>query len=133
MSHDETIHNPWSWQDPYGFVQAKEIRGASRILECSGQVAFAPDGSTIAPNDMGRQITAALDNLESVLAAAAMTLANVAKITTFVTDMGAYFEHRHLMTERMQAAGAQHTHTLIGVTELAREDLVIEIDAVAYG
>lgn len=127
-----TIHNPWTWQDPFGFVQGNEIEGAERVLECSGQVSFDADGSTLHPNDMGAQISAALDNLEAVLSSADMTLANVMKVTTFVTDMDAYFEHRNLMKDRMTAAGARHTHTLIGVAALARADIVVEIDAVAY-
>ena len=129
---ERTIHNPWTWQDDLGFVQAVEITGPSKVLECSGQVSFAADGSTLHSGDMAGQISAALDNLESVLGTAEMTLANVAKVTTYVTDMAAYFEHRDLVTQRFEETGGRHTHTLIGVSDLARPDILVEIDAVAY-
>jgi enamine deaminase RidA (YjgF/YER057c/UK114 family) len=125
-------HNPWKWQQPLGFVQAREIVGAQRVVECSGQVSFDADGATLFPGDMAQQLGVCLDNLEMVLASASMDLSHVVKITTYVTDMDAYFAVRDLMAERMRAAGAEHTHTLIGVAALARPDIVVEIDAVAY-
>ncbi|MDX1449644.1 MAG: RidA family protein [Acidimicrobiia bacterium] len=129
---ERVVHDPWEWTKPLGFVQAVEVRGAERVLECSGQVSFAPDGTTLHPDDMGGQLAVCLDNLETVLGEAGMTLGAIAKMTTFVTDMDAYFEHRGVVRERMAAAGAVHTHTLIGVAALARPDVVVEIDAVAY-
>lgn len=125
-------HNPRPWSEPFGFVQAIELRGASRVLECSGQVSFAADGSTMHPNDMRAQLGAALDNLETVLGAAEMDLGHLVKLTTYVTDMDAYMEHRQLVTARVAAAGASYTHTLIGVLALARPDVVVELEAVAY-
>ena len=29
---ERTAHNPWSWQDPLGFVQAVEITEPRRVL-----------------------------------------------------------------------------------------------------
>jgi enamine deaminase RidA (YjgF/YER057c/UK114 family) len=126
------MHNPWPWSEPFGFVQAIELRNISRVLECSGQVSFAEDGATMHPGDMHAQLGAALDNLETVLAAADMDLGHVVKLTTYVTDMDAYMEHRQLVTDRAAAAGARYTHTLIGVQALARPDIVVELEAVAY-
>lgn len=129
---ERIVHDPWPWSEPFGFVQAVELRNASRVLECSGQVSFAPDGSTMHPGDMRAQLAAALDNLETVLAAADMDLGHVVKLTTYVTDMDAYMEHRQLVTDRAAAAGTRYTHTLIGVQALARPDIVVELEAVAY-
>lgn len=113
-------------------MQGVEVAAPTRVLECSGQVSFDPEGRTLFPGDMGRQIDMAIDNLESVLEMAAMSLANVVKLTTFVTDIDSFITHRVVLTDRMEAAGASHTHTLIGVSALARPDVVVEFDAVAY-
>ena len=126
------VHNPWTWQDPLGFVQAVVVSAPARVLECSGQVSFDSAGRTLHPRDMARQMSEALDNLEAVLQMADMTLQNVVKLTTFVTDMEAFLECRSVLSDRMEAAEVRHTHTLVGVSALARPDVVIEFDVVAY-
>jgi enamine deaminase RidA (YjgF/YER057c/UK114 family) len=64
---DSRVINPWKWQDQFGFVQAHEAAGFSRIVVCAGQAAINAEGAPMHAGDMGAQITLALDNLESVL------------------------------------------------------------------
>jgi enamine deaminase RidA (YjgF/YER057c/UK114 family) len=72
--------NPWSWSIKLGFDQAQLIEGHERLLVCSGQDAVDADGNPQHPGDMAAQLEFALDNLEAVLAAAEMTLANVVRL-----------------------------------------------------
>ena len=109
--------NPWTWQDQFGFSQAVEVTGAARVLYCAGQTSTAADGSTLHAGDMRAQAAAALDNLEAVLRKANMTLANVVRLNTYVTDVDRY------LTE----AAA----TLLGISRLAFPDLLVEIEATA--
>ena len=124
--------NPWSWQDQYGFSQAIEVTGGERVLYCAGQTSSDEAGNTVGPHDMRVQAGRALDNLEAVLEDAGLELANVVRLTYFVTDVDAYFsEGAPVVGERLAAAGVQPASTLLGVARLAFPDLVIELEATA--
>ncbi len=64
---DRTDVNPWEWSKQFGFSQAVELRGAERILICSGQTGIAEDGSPPSSSDMGDQVKKAFENLGAVL------------------------------------------------------------------
>jgi enamine deaminase RidA (YjgF/YER057c/UK114 family) len=124
--------NPWTWQDQFGFSQAVEVSGAARILFCAGQTSTAPDGSTLHAGDLRAQALAALDNLETVLREAGLTLANVVRLTTYVTDVDRYLtEAAEALGGRLAAAGVQPAATLLGISRLAFPDLLIELEATA--
>ena len=36
--------NPWTWQDAFGFSQAIETSGHTRVLRCSGQTSTNANG-----------------------------------------------------------------------------------------
>ena len=128
---ERTIHNPWTWQEQFGFDQATEVQGESRTLHCAGQTAMDADGVPQHEGDMAKQIGAALDNVETVLASAKLTLADVVKINVYVTDMDAFFEHYALYAERLGSAGCRYSGTLLEVKRLAMPELMLEIEATA--
>ena len=124
--------NPWTWQDQFGFSQAVDVSGAARVLFCAGQTSTAADGRTLHPGDMRAQASAALDNLEAVLREADMTLRNVVRLNTYVTDVDRYFaEAAEAVGGRMAAAGVQPAATLLGISRLAFPDLLVELEATA--
>jgi enamine deaminase RidA (YjgF/YER057c/UK114 family) len=124
--------NPWPWQDQFGFSQAIEATGAARVLYCAGQTSTGADGTTLHPGDMRAQTGAALDNLETVLREAGMNLANVVRLTTYVTDVDRYLaEGAEVAGARLAAAGVQPSATLLGISRLAFPDLLIELEATA--
>ena len=124
--------NPWTWQDQFGFSQAVDVSGAERVLYCAGQTSSDADGSTLHAGDMGAQAAQALDNLETVLRGAGMSLANVVRLNSYVTDVDLFFaEGAQVVAERTAAAGIQPAATLLGVTRLAFPDLLIELEATA--
>jgi len=59
--------NPWKWQDAFGFSQAVEFSGHSRVLTCAGQTSVNADGEPLHKGDMAAQLGQALDNVEAVL------------------------------------------------------------------
>src|SRR5439155_17692715 len=79
--------NPWEWSKAFGFSQAVDVSGASRVLLCSGQTAIADDGSPPTTSDMAKQMEVALSNLITLLGAAGMTMADVVKLTVYTTDV----------------------------------------------
>jgi enamine deaminase RidA (YjgF/YER057c/UK114 family) len=124
--------NPWTWQDQFGFSQAVEVTGADRVLYCAGQTSSDGEGNPVHPGDMRAQSEKALDNLETVLGDAGMSLVNVVRLDLYVTDVDRFFaEGAQAVEERVGAAGIQPSSTLLGVTRLAIPDLLIEIEATA--
>lgn len=123
--------NPWEWSFQFGFNQAELIEGQRRTLICAGQTSVNASGEPQHPGDMGAQISLALDNLEAVLAAAEMTLANVIRLGLYTTDIDAFLENSRVLGERLGPAGVMPAATLLGVSRLAFPGLMIEIEATA--
>ena len=124
-------HNPWTWQDQFGFVQGNEISGAQRTLMCAGQASVNADGAPLHAGDMAAQAGQAFDNLETVLKAAGMNLSNVVRLNYFVTDVDVAFGAFASIGPRLAAANCRPASTLVGVTRLAFPELMIEIEATA--
>jgi enamine deaminase RidA (YjgF/YER057c/UK114 family) len=119
--------NPWPWSLPLGYNQAELIAGATRQLIIAGQTAVDATGAPQHPEDMRAQLSLALDNLEAVLTAADMTLANLTRLTIQATDVDAALRHFDLLGQRLGPAGAAPPMTLLGTTRLALPGLMIEL------
>jgi enamine deaminase RidA (YjgF/YER057c/UK114 family) len=125
------VINPWTWQDPLGFVQAREVSGAQRVVYCAGQSAVDPDGNVLHEGDMRSQLMRSLDNVETVLAEAGLGLADVVRLNYYTTDVDAFFESYDAVTSRLAEAGARVSSTLLGISRLAQPELLVEIEATA--
>jgi len=123
--------NPWTWSLQLGYNQAEIIEGATRQLVCAGQTSVDAEGTPHHPGDMRGQITLTLDNLERVLADADMDLANVVRLTIYTTDVDQALQNFDVLGARFGAANAAPPMTLLGVTRLAIEPLMFEIEATA--
>lgn len=127
MSVAITRSNPPTVRQPTGYTHAIEVVTPARWLVISGQVGMAVDGTI--PETGGGQIDQALANLRAVLEANDMTVNNIVKLTTFLTDrslLGAYRAARTaLLAEHAPAS------TLLFVAGLADPRFVVEIEAEA--
>jgi enamine deaminase RidA (YjgF/YER057c/UK114 family) len=128
---NRTPVNPWQWSLNFGFDQAELLDGARRQLFCSGQASVDADGNPQHPGDMGAQVALTIDNIEAVLAAGGMSLANLVRVTIYTTDVDALLEQFGAVAERLAGGGGRFASTLIGVTRLAFPELLVEIDAIA--
>ena len=130
---ERTVHNPWTWQDQFGFVQGNEVTGAERVLFCAGQTSVDADGNPQHAGDMRAQVALTLDNLETVLRQAGMDLSNVVRLNYFTTDIEAFMAAGDVLGERLATGGCRPVSTLLGVTRLAFPDLLVEMEATAIG
>jgi enamine deaminase RidA (YjgF/YER057c/UK114 family) len=128
---ERRIINPWTWQDALGFVQANEVSGPQRVLICSGQTSVDENGSPVHPGDMAAQVGKALDNLETVLANAGFSLADIVRLNMYATDVDAFMASAPVWGPRLAAAGCRQASTLLGVTRLAFPALMVELEATA--
>ena len=126
-----TAFNPWSWSLNLGYNQAEMLEGTNRHLICAGQTAVDADGNPQHPGDMRSQIALALDNLEAVLSAADMDLANVVRLNIYSTDVDETLKSFDVLGSRFGPVDASPPMTLLGVTRLAIPQLMFEIEATA--
>lgn len=100
-----------------------------RLVFVSGQVARDEHGQTVGKGDMRAQIDKAAENIGRCLKAAGASMADIIKITTYVTDIDEYFKHTDARIRHFgQSAPASST---VEVKRLSNPDFLIEIEAVA--
>jgi enamine deaminase RidA (YjgF/YER057c/UK114 family) len=126
---NRTQINPHTWNVNLGFDQAELVEGHTRQLFVSGQDAVDDNGAPQHPGDMAAQIDMALDNLESVLDAADMTLADVVRLNAYTTDMGELLKEFPRINQRF--GDSRYATSLLGVTQLPAPDLVVLFEATA--
>jgi enamine deaminase RidA (YjgF/YER057c/UK114 family) len=120
---NRTSVNPSQWSVKLGFDQGQLIEGHRRLLVCSGQDAVDADGSPQHPGDMAAQLELALDNLEAVVAAADMTLANVVRLNAYTTDVEQLFTLFPRITDRF--GDSRYATSVLGVAHLPAQFLVM--------
>jgi enamine deaminase RidA (YjgF/YER057c/UK114 family) len=121
---ERTAINPHSWTVNLGFDQAQLIEGHQRLLVCSGQDAVDADGNPQHPGDMAAQLELALDNLEAIVAAADMTLANVVRLNVYTTDVEELIG-KHFPRINDRFGSGRYATTVLGVAHLPAQFLVM--------
>jgi enamine deaminase RidA (YjgF/YER057c/UK114 family) len=112
-----------------GLSQVAAIPAGS-LVWTSGQVALRPDGS-LAADDWEGQARQVFENLGRALRAGGADWPDVVKLTIFVVDTSALDTVRRVRDEFV-ATERPPTSTLVQVAGLARPDLLVEVEAVAW-
>lgn len=119
----KTARDPF---EPYRISQAYRV---GDLVITSGQAAISEDGELVGVGDFSAQAEQTFRNLQAVLEAAGSSLAQVVKVTIYLTDMQ-YFEQ--IVALRGQWFSAPYpADTIVEVRSLALPELMIEIEAVA--
>ena len=123
--------NPEGLSKPTGYTHVVVTSG-QRTIYFAGQVALNAKGEIVGKDDLKTQTEQVFANLKTALAAAGCTFANVVKTTTFIVNYKPdmvpgirEIRSKYFSTENPPAS------TLVGVQSLAREDFLIEIEAIA--
>ena len=90
-----------------------------------------PTATRSTRGDMRSQIVLALDNLEAVLNAADMGLADIVRLNIYATDVDEALKHFDVLGSRFGPVDATPPMTLLGVARLALPPLMVEIEAAA--
>jgi len=109
------------------YSHAVEVEAGSRLLFLAGQLATRPDGSI--PETAAEQATLIFDNIAVILAEAGMTMANIVRLNTYMTDradLGAYMAARDKVV-----ADPPPASTLLLIQGFSRPEFKIEIEVVA--
>ena len=125
------IINPWTWQDKFGFVQSNEITNAKRMLFTAGIVSVDKDGNLLYPDNMEKQISQIIDNMEVLLQQANFELSDVVKFKYYTTNVQDFTNaSKHVLIDRLKKANCKPATSLIGVASLFHPNCVVEIEAV---
>ena len=123
--------NPVTWSQEMGFNQGEMVSGHTRTLYISGQTAMSTEGRPVHDGDVAAQLALAVNNLEAVLSAAGMSLADLVRLNVYSTDIDALFPHYGILAGRLGAAGVAPTTTMLEVTRLAVPGQLVELEGTA--
>ncbi|HMD05256.1 MAG TPA: RidA family protein [Candidatus Binatus sp.] len=124
--------NPDTLMTPRGFTQVVTIAGPTKLLFISGQVAIDKEGKVVGPGDLKAQIRQAARNLKDALTAAGATAADIVKTNTYIVNykQSDYSAMREARAE-LFPDGEPPASTMVGVTSLAVDGLLVEMEAIA--
>ena len=109
-----------------GFSRAVRVGDTVYV---SGTVAWGDDGALTGEGDVYAQARQAIRNIETALAEAGASLADVVRTRVYLTDIGRWREaaraHAEALGEVRPAA------TMVEVSRLAEPAMLVEIEAVA--
>ena len=123
--------NPTTWNAPLRFDQAQLRPAPARLLTIAGQGPLDRDGAVLHEGDVPAQLALALAHVEELLSLGGMHLADVTRLTVYVTDVDAALAGWGALVERLDAAGATPPATLLEVRRLALPGMAVEIEATA--
>jgi enamine deaminase RidA (YjgF/YER057c/UK114 family) len=103
------------------------VPAGHRLVFTAGQLGIAPDESV--PADGEAQADLCFANIAAILAEDGMTLANIIRLSVYVTAREHMQGYRR--SRDRQFPGTPPTTTLIMVSGLARPEFVVEIEAIA--
>jgi 2-iminobutanoate/2-iminopropanoate deaminase len=126
-----TFENPSGVAAPIGAYShvARIDLGQVALLFISGQVSLGPDGLLVGAGDAAAQAEQIFKNLQRIMEANGGTMADIVKITTFLTNIN---DRPRLADVRARYIGSPPpTSTLVAVSALASPEYLVEIEAVA--
>lgn len=108
------------------YSQALELTVFSRTVFVSGQIPVAVDGAI--PDGFRAQCRLVWRNIEAQLRAANMTLDNIVKINTYLSDRRYAQENRDI---RREVLGDRAPASTVVITGIVDEKWLLEIEATA--
>jgi len=126
QAHREEIRVPGM---PEPISHFTHVVRAGPLVFVSGCVASDENGKTVGGNDIVAQTRQVHENIMRCLAAAGASFADVCKVTVFLRNVA---DREKVNTVRKEYFGAHRpASTLVEISRLVRDDLLIEIEATA--
>lgn len=123
--------NPPSLSTPRGYSHVAEINlGNCTMLIISGQVALDEKGNLVGKDDMAKQAEQVFKNIKNCVANAGGTMDNIVKLSYFILDVSQIQKVRDVRDKFINTTKPPAS-TLVQVSKLFREDILIEIEATA--
>jgi enamine deaminase RidA (YjgF/YER057c/UK114 family) len=123
--------DPWPWMARLHLTEAVHLRSTSEFLLCSGQPSVDDAGRIVGKGNIRLQMETAMENLHTVLATGGFDLGDVVRLNLYTTDVDGLSANFDVITEALARAKCHPSNTLLGVSRLARPQMLIEIEATA--
>ena len=123
------FHSPETIHRPFGYSHVAEVT-AGRPVYIAGQVALDPAGELVGPGDIAAQTRQVFDNLQAALQTVGASFEQVVKLNYYLVDASQLpvvreVRNQYINTEQPPAS------TAVEVRRLFRDDILIEVEAVA--
>ncbi|MGI5169603.1 RidA family protein [Spirillospora sp. CA-253888] len=113
-----------------GYSHTVSVEVPGRLVAVSGQIALDRDGTLVGPGDLRAQTHQVFANLQAALAAAGAGWEHVVKLSYYLLDADQVAIVREVR-DRFLPEGVAPASTLVQVSRLVRDDLLVEIEAMA--
>lgn len=114
-----------------GYSHSVEIDlGTCKMILLSGQIALDKQGNLIGRNNLAQQTKQVLTNIQNIIAESGGTMDDVIKIGIYMIDISQVSTMREVRDEFFNSQRPPAS-TLVQVSKLFRDDLLIEIEATA--
>ena len=122
--------NPPTLATPLGYTHVVEItRG--RTIFIAGQVALDQSGKIVGQHDFHAQAQQVFENLKAALAAVGTDFTHVVKLNIYVVDISQLPTLRQIRDQYVNTSNPPAS-TAVEVRKLAREEFLLEVEAVAH-
>src|SRR5687767_1911444 len=111
------------------YSPAVKVKGGTTIY-LAGHTGFQDEAGKTYPGDFGAQVRVCFERMGRTLERAGGSLDDIVTMTVFITDMANGTRFTELRRQFFQE-GRYPASALIGIKELARPEMMIEIQAIA--
>ena len=131
MANDrKTVRNADGVAAPLKPYYSNAVRVESGpLLFISGQVALDGDGKLVGEGDLRAQAVQVHENIKAIVEAEGATMADIVKVTVYVTDMRAFDDIADIREGYFPSDGP--ASVICEVSALAWPEFMIEVEAVA--
>jgi len=123
------LFNPPAIHRPTGYSHVAEVTGGKTIY-IAGQIAFDSSGNLVGRDDLRAQAQQVFANLNAALEAVGADFNAVVKLNFYLLDVSQLSIVREVRDQYVNTQNPP-TSTAVEVSRLAREGLLIEVEAVA--
>src|SRR5688572_4024383 len=125
------FYNPSSVSKPKGYSHASVIDlGRSKMILLSGQIALDSTGTLVGKGNLEKQTQQVFVNISNILREVGGSMNNIVKLNYYLIDVKQIQVVRDIRDKFINLENPP-TSTLVQVTKLFRDDLLIEIEATA--
>ena len=122
----ELVDPNWNWTKKYNISAGVKL---GDTVYLSGSAALDRDGNVVGEGDLYAQSTQTFLNIAEALASVGATMADVVKMTTYLTDVSRHEEFGKARTEAFPSGVP--ASTLVGTSGLVLPALLVEVDVIA--
>ena len=124
---------PKGFGAPLGMYSHGVVAPGGELVVVAGQVGMSPNGH-VAVDDVVAQTKQALDNVRAVVEAGGCSMRDIIRLQTFLTraeDIAGFMKARSEVFPGYFPDGVYPPNTLLVVSRLVRQELLVEIEAIA--